>query len=252
MLTTRLIACLDVADGRVVKGTSFADLRDCGDPAALAARYEADGADEIAVLDVRATLEGRSARRAAVERVRAAVGLPLTVGGGVTSIDAAAALFDAGADRVVVNSAALRRPELLTHLADRYGAQAAVLAVDARRQGQGGYEAVVRAGSRATGLDAVSWAAEGARRGAGEILLTSIDRDGTGTGYDLDLIRRVVAATGRPVIASGGAGTALDLLAALEAGADALLVAGILHRRETTIRDLKRALAARGKAIRPC
>jgi imidazoleglycerol phosphate synthase cyclase subunit len=256
MVTIRIVPCLDVRDGRVVKGVRFEGLRELGDPAEFAARYAAEGADEIVFLDIAATLlNARRGAAATIARVRAALSIPLTVGGGIATPDDAARLFDAGADRVALNSAALLRPDLVSTIADRYGGQAAIVAIDARRRGQG-YEVLVRAGTAPTGLDAASWAREAERRGAGEILLTSIDRDGTGEGYDLALLEAVRAATTVPLVASGGVagdGRAVaQMLAAIDAGADALLLAGALHRGELSISNLKRSLAAAGRTIRPC
>jgi cyclase len=246
----RVIPCLDVRDDRVVKGVRFDRLADSGEPSVLAARYEAEGADEIVLLDVVASAR-RTLPLATVRAVRDAIALPLTVGGGVVTLSDAARLIDAGADRVSINSAAVRRPELLSQIAARFGRQATVLAIDVRRSGTT-WEVVTRAGQEPTGLEAISWAAEGARRGAGELLVTAIDRDGTGRGYDLELLRAIVAAVDVPVIASGGAGTAADLVAAAEAGAEGLLVAGMLHRGESSVGALKRRLAADGQAVRRC
>ncbi len=260
MLMRRVIPCLDVDAGRVVKGVRFANLRDAGDPAELAARYEAQGADEIVVLDVSATPAGRGHALETVERVRARLSIPLTVGGGVRSIDDAEALLGAGADKVAVNTAAVTRPELLRELADRFGRQCIVLAVDAARPNvdTGGdanasrtrAEVVVRSGRERTGRDVVTWARDGAALGAGEILLTSFDRDGTGHGYDLALIAAVAAAVPVPVVASGGAAHADHLTAALQAGADAVLIASMLHDGVTTVDALKRALGVAGVAVR--
>jgi cyclase len=270
---SRVIACLDVRDGRLVKGTRFASLVDLGDPAACAARYAEEGADEIVLLDVSATIDGRLAGRAAIERVREAIGIPLTVGGGVRSLADADRLFDAGADRVSVNSAAFARPRLLGEIARRYGTQAVVLAIDARprrwRVGRAddapdsadsatqeaelpGGEVMLRSGTLATGCSALDWALEGARSGAGEILLTALDRDGTGSGYDCGALALLASRLPIPIIASGGAKTPDHLVEAIRAGADAVLVAGILHRNEATVRSLKKALAAAGVRVRPC
>ncbi len=243
MLTRRLIPCLDVRHGRVVKGVRFENLRDCGDPAAAAARYQQQGADELVLLDVSATLEERRSHWHTVAAVRAVLSLPLTVGGGVRTIADAEALLQHGADKVAVNSAALRDPLLLTALARRFGRQCIVLALDAARRPDGGFAVFARSGTAASGRDAVDWAREAVARGAGEILLTSIDRDGTGLGYDLDLLALVRAAVPVPVIASGGASTTGHLRAALQAGADAVLVASLLHDGVTTVQALKSALA---------
>jgi cyclase len=248
----RVIPCLDVKDGRVVKGVKFANLRDAGDPAEQAARYARDGADELVMLDVSATVEGRAAALETVRRIRREISIPLAVGGGVRTLEDAGALLDAGADKVGVNSAAVADPQLVTSLADRFGAQCVVLAVDAKRNPgtQSQWDVRTRAGSTSAGLDAVAWAAKGAQLGAGEILLTSMDRDGTGGGYDLDLLRSVSAAVKVPVIASGGASNPQDLAYALEAGADAVLAASIFHDGVWTVQGVKRELATRGVAVR--
>jgi len=251
MLTRRVIPCLDTRNGRVVKGVSFQGLRDAGDPVELAARYEAAGADELVILDVSATTEGRAHALETVRAVRGALGIPLTVGGGVRSVGDAVALLEAGADKVAVNTAAVRDPGLLTQLASRFGAQCVVLSVDAAARPGGGWQAVVRAGTEPTVLDAVTWAADGAQRGAGEILLTSVDRDGTQAGYDLALVAAVASRVRVPVIASGGARTGDDLVAAIRAGADAALAASIFHDGVATIASVKRALAAANIAVRP-
>ena len=249
MLTRRLVPCLDVRAGRVVKGTRFQDLRDCGDPAELAARYARAGADELVLLDVSATLEERGHALATVAAVRAVVDVPLCVGGGVRTIDDAEALLEAGADKVAVNTAAVLRPDLLDRMAQAFGSQATVLAVDAIPTGA---DHLVRthAGSADTGRRVVDWVAEASGRGCGEVLLTSIDRDGTGEGYDVELLARVRSVTDVPLIASGGARTVAHLVAALRAGADAVLVASLLHDGVTTIPALKDALAAHDLPIR--
>ena len=252
MLLNRIIPCLDVRDGRVVKGVRFEGLRDVGDPAELAAGYAADGADEIVLLDVTATIESRSAMLDTVAAVRRAIDVPFTVGGGIRTIEDAAAALTAGADRVAVNSAAVRRPELLTELADRFGTQCVVIAIDGARREPGRWEVAIGAGREWTGIDAVIWAQEATECGAGEVLLTSHDRDGTGAGYDLDLVSAVSSQVRTPVIASGGARVAADLESAFVAGASAALLAGVLHDRLTTIRDLRRALSALGRELRPC
>ncbi len=249
-LTARVIPCLDVRDGRVVKGVRFQSLRDAGDPAERAAHYEATGADELVLLDVSATPEGRANAAETVRAVRAVLGLPLTVGGGVRAIADAARLLEAGADKVGVNTAAVDEPALLTRLADRFGAQCTVLALDAARC-PGGWEVVVRSGRDRTGRDAIAWAAEAADRGAGEILLTSWDQDGTRAGYDLELLRAVSAAVRVPVIASGGAAHAGHLIDALRAGADAVLAASIFHDGDTTPAAVKATLRDAGLPIRP-
>jgi imidazole glycerol-phosphate synthase subunit HisF len=246
----RVIPCLDVDRGRVVKGIEFVDLRDAGDPVELAARYDAAGADELVFLDITATSDRRDtvvqlARRAADELF-----IPFTIGGGIRSVADAQAVLDAGADKVSVNSAALARPELISELASTFGAQCVVLAIDAKQRAPGRWEAYVAGGRRATGRDAVQWAADGARRGAGEILLTSMDRDGTSSGYDLELTAAVTAAVSVPVIASGGAGELAHLAAALQAGADAVLCASILHYGQHTVAEVKNRLAQDGIAVR--
>ncbi len=253
MLTRRLIACLDVRHGRVVKGIRFGALRDVGDPADLAARYEQQGADEIVLLDVSATLEGRGALLDAVGAVRRAIGIPLTVGGGIRSAEDARALLRAGADKTSVNSAAVDRPGLLSEMAECFGRQCVVLAVDAARRADrpDSRQVVTRSGQRRHELDAPAWAAHGAQLGAGEILLTSLDRDGTQSGYDLALLSAVSRAVSVPVIASGGARTPGDLADAFAAGAEAALVASILHDGHTTVEGLKNELARLGVTIRP-
>ncbi len=249
-LAARIIPCLDVRAGRVVKGVRFQGLRDAGDPAELAAAYEAQGADEIVLLDVSATPDGRATARDTVRRARAALSVPLTVGGGVRAVDDAAALLEAGADKVGVNTAAVRRPALLGELAERFGRQCTVLALDAAALPGGGWELVILSGRERTGRDAVAWAAEAAAAGAGEILLTSWDRDGTRSGYDLELLAAVSAAVEVPVIASGGASRPEHLVAAVRAGADAVLAASIFHFRETTVGSLKAAMAEAGLEVR--
>lgn len=242
-LSRRLIVCLDVTGDRVVKGVRFADLRDVGDPVALARRYEAEGADEIVFLDVSASMEQRTTLLECVRRTAERLFIPLTVGGGIRSVDDASAALRAGADKVGVNSAAVARPVLLSEMAAQFGAQCVVASIDARRRAEG-WEVYVRGGSKATGLDAVEWARECVERGAGEILLTSIDRDGTRAGYDLELTRAVAESVAVPVIASGGAGSADHIRDALAfTGADAALVAGILHDGDFTVRSIKKALA---------
>jgi len=249
MLTTRIVPCLDVRDGRVVKGVKFQGLRDAGDPAERAAAYEGQGADELVVLDVSATPEGRSNATDTVRRVREVLGIPLTVGGGVRRSEDARRLLDAGADKVAANTAAVEDPSLLDALATTFGSQCTVLALDAARR-DGGWEVVVRSGKERTGLDAVTWAREAALRGAGEIVLTSWDRDGTRSGYDTELIAAIAAAVSIPIVASGGAAHAGHMVEALRAGASAVLAASILHDGETTVGDLKRALEAAGIPIR--
>jgi cyclase len=246
----RVIPCLDVDGGRVVKGTGFVELRDAGDPVELACRYDAAGADELVFLDITATSDRR---RTVVELARRAaddVFIPFTVGGGIRSVADAQAVLDAGADKVSVNSAALARPQLIDELAGTFGAQCVVLAIDAKGDGRAGWEAHLAGGRAATGRDAVAWAQEGSERGAGEILLTSMDRDGTSAGYDLELIAAVAARVSVPVIASGGAGEIAHLVQALRAGADAALIASILHYGRHTVAEVKAELAAAGVPIR--
>jgi cyclase len=249
-LARRLIPCLDVDDGRVVKGTRFRDLTDAGDPAELAARYDAEGADELVFLDISATTSGRGATLDVVSKTAETVFIPLTVGGGIRSEEDVRALLRAGADKVSLNTAAVRDPELLSRCAARFGTQCVVVAVDAKRR-DGGWEVYVEAGRTATGLDAVAWSARAAQLGAGEVLLTSIDRDGTGEGYDLDLLRAVSDAVPVPVVASGGAGRPEHFAQALTEGrADAVLAASRFHFGELTLRQVKEYLAANGIPIR--
>jgi cyclase len=247
----RVIPCMDVDAGRVVKGTRFIDIRDAGDPVELAAHYDAEGADELVFLDITATADKRStvvelARRAADE-----VFVPFTIGGGVREVADAQAVLDAGADKVSVNSAAVARPELVGELADVFGAQCVVLAIDAKQRADGGFEVYVAGGRTATGRDAVAWAREGVERGAGEILLTSMDRDGPKDGYDLPLTRAIAEAVDVPVIASGGAGAPEHLVEGIAAGADAVLCASIFHYGQYTIAEVRDALRAAGVAMRP-
>ncbi len=251
MLTARIIPCLDVRDGRVVKGVRFSGLRDAGNPAQLAAAYEAQGADELVLLDVSATPQGRSTQLECVRKVRARLSIPLTVGGGVRKVEDAGQLLSAGADKVAVNTAAVKQPALLTQIADRFGSQCTVLALDAARA-QTGYEVVVRSGTQRLPLDAVQWASTAAKLGAGEILLTSWDRDGTKSGYDLSLLQAVSSAVNVPVIASGGAATPQDLLLALKAGAQAVLAASIFHYAEFSVGQLKEFLSQGKVEVRPC
>ena len=250
MLTVRIIPCLDCRHGRVVKGIRFQGLRDAGDPAQLSAAYEAQGADELVLLDVSATPEGRGNHLHTVRAVRAGLSIPLTVGGGVKTADDAGRLLEAGADKVGVNTAAVERPEVLTEIATRFGSQCAVLALDAALTGSGGWEVVVQSGKKRTGIDALEWARKAVDHGAGEILLTSWDRDGTRSGYDLELIRAISGAVRVPVIASGGADTPLHLLEALQAGADAVLAASIFHDGDYTVEKLKQYLTTEGIKLR--
>jgi cyclase len=250
MLTNRIIACLDVMDGRVVKGTSFVNLRDAGDPVVLAERYEAQGADEIVYLDIAATDEGRGTLLDLVRRTAERLFIPLTVGGGMRTVDDIANALRAGADKTAVNSAAVRHPELLAHAASRFGSQCVVASIDALRRGES-WEVYVNGGRQPTGLDAIEWAKRCAELGAGEILLTSIDRDGSRSGYDIELLSAVAAVVAVPIVASGGAGTARDVVDAfVRGGADAALLAGILHDATTDIRGLKSALQAASIPVR--
>ncbi|MCY3699962.1 MAG: imidazole glycerol phosphate synthase subunit HisF [Gemmatimonadetes bacterium] len=254
MLNVRVIPCLDVRDGRVVKGVRFDNLADQGDPARLARRYEREGADELVILDVSATAEGRVARFETVGRVRDEISIPLTVGGGVRTAEDAGALLEAGADRVAVNTAAVERPELLSEIATRFGAQCAVLALDGGATSDeacpSGFEVLTHSGSRRTGLDAAQWGRRGAELGAGEILLTSFDRDGTRSGYDLALIGVIRGAVPVPIVASGGGAHAGHMCAAIEAGADAVLAASIFHQGDWSIGRLKDRLQQLGVAVR--
>jgi imidazole glycerol-phosphate synthase subunit HisF len=245
----RVIPCLDVDAGRVVKGTNFVDLRDAGDPVELAERYDAEGADEIVFLDITATHEKRDTIVELARRAADNVFIPFTIGGGIRSVEDAQAVLDAGADKVSVNSAAVARPELLNELAAVFGAQCVVLAIDAKAVA-GSWEVFVAGGRTSTGRDAVEWAREGVERGAGEILPTSMDRDGTTDGYDVALTRAVADAVPVPVIASGGAGELDHLVAALEAGADAALCASIFHYGTYSVAEAKAHLAAAGIAVR--
>jgi len=249
----RVIPCLDVDAGRVVKGIGFLDLRDAGDPVELACRYDAAGADELVFLDITATSDKRETVVELARRTADDVFIPFTIGGGIRSVSDAQAVLDAGADKVSVNSAALARPELLDELAGTFGAQCVVLAIDAKarhRPVASGWEAYVAGGRERTGRDAVAWAREGAERGAGEILLTSMDRDGRTAGYDLELTAAVAGAVGVPVIASGGAGELEHLTQAVKAGADAVLCASIFHYGHHTVAEVKEHLARDGVAVR--
>jgi imidazole glycerol-phosphate synthase subunit HisF len=251
MLLRRVIPCLDVDKGRVVKGVEFVDLRDAGDPVELAVRYQDEGADEIVFLDITASHERRETVAELARRCADDLFIPFTIGGGVRSARDAQAVLDAGADKVSVNSAAVARPELLGEMAEVFGAQCVVLAIDARREDGGSYGVFVEGGRRPAGRDAVEWAREGGERGAGEILLTSMDRDGTEDGYEIELTRAVADAVDVPVIASGGAGTLDHLVEAItEGGADAVLCASIFHYGHHTVREAKERMRAAGIAVR--
>jgi cyclase len=251
-LAVRVIPCLDVDAGRVVKGVNFEHLRDAGDPVELARRYDAEGADELTFLDISASHEGRATTMEIVSRTAEQVFIPLTVGGGVSSVDDVDRLLRAGADKVAVNTAALHRPELVAEIADRFGSQVLVLSVDARRAPgtDSGFEVTTHGGRKSAGLDAIAWAARAAELGAGEILLNAMDADGTQAGFDLDLVRLVRAAVSVPLIASGGAGSAADFPPAVEAGADAVLAATVFHFGTVSISEVKAALAAAGRPVR--
>ena len=254
-VAVRVIPCLDVDAGRVVKGVNFVDLRDAGDPVALAAAYDAQGADELVFLDITASSSDRATTYDVVRRTAEQVFIPLTVGGGVREVDDFDRLLRAGADKVGVNTAALARPELLAEAAERFGAQCVVLSVDARRCGEGvstdsGFEVTTHGGRQGTGVDAVAWAARAASLGAGEILLNSMDADGTKDGYDLELIRLVRAEVAVPVIASGGAGTVAHFPPAVDAGADAVLAASVFHFGDLTIGAVKDELRRTGHVVR--
>jgi len=247
----RVIPCLDVTDGRVVKGTNFVDLRDAGDPVELAARYDLEGADELVFLDITASSDNRDTTIEMVRRVADEVYIPFTVGGGIRTLEDARRMLRAGADKVSVNTAAVERPELITEIAGEFGAQCVVCAVDAKRSGDS-WEVYLHGGRTPTGIDAIEWAQEAVRRGAGEILLTSMDRDGTREGFDLDLTQAIVDAVTVPVIASGGVGSIDHLVDGVAIGrADAVLAASIFHFREHTVADAKAHMAAAGITVRP-
>jgi cyclase len=253
MLRRRVIPCLDVADGRVVKGTRFVDLVDAGDPPELAERYAREGADELVFLDISAAPERRATLLEIVERTAHRAFIPLTVGGGVRSVDEMRDVLRAGADKVSLNTAAVADPELIARCATRFGSQAVVVAIDAHRgpDTSGPWEVVVKGGREPTGLDAVGWAERAVELGAGELLVTSIDRDGTGTGFDTDLLRSITGRVSVPVIASGGAAGPADFVAAVrDGGADAVLAASIFHRRIHSIASVKAAMAAAGLPVR--
>ena len=251
-LAVRVISCLDVDGGRVVKGINFQDRRDAGDPVELAKVYDAEGADELTFLDISASHEGRATTMEIVSRTAEQVFIPLTVGGGVSSVEDVDRLLRAGADKVAVNTAAIRRPELVAEIADRFGSQVLVLSVDARRAPgtDSGFEVTTHGGRRSAGLDAVAWARRAAELGAGEILLNAMDADGTQDGFDLDLIRAVRREVTVPVIASGGAGRTEHFAPAVEAGADAVLAATVFHFGTLRIADVKAALAAADHPVR--
>ncbi len=250
-LAKRVIPCLDIADGRVVKGVNFVNLRDAGDPVEVARRYDAEGADELAFLDIRASIETRSLLYGMIERVADQVFIPLTVGGGVNTVEDIRALLNAGADKVSINTAAVSDPSLIDAAAGRYGSQCIVAAIDAKKYAVDAWQVYIHGGRTPTGIDAVQWAAELCERGAGEILLTSMDRDGSRTGFDLKLTRAVVEAVDVPVIASGGVGTLGDLVDGIvEGGADAVLAASIFHYGEYTIAQAKAAMKAAGIEVR--
>jgi cyclase len=254
MLTKRIIACLDVDAGRVVKGTRFLDLRDAGDPAELAATHAAGGADEVVLLDITATHERRHTLLETVRRTARELFVPFTVGGGIGSLEEASAVFDAGADKIAINSAALRRPALITEIAGRFGSQAVVVAIDAKSSGDGDHQVYVSGGRTAVNRTAVDWAREAEQRGAGEILLTSMDCDGTRAGFDCDLTAAIERAVSIPVIASGGAGCVAHFVEVFQRGrADAALAASIFHFGIHEIRQLKQELQAASIAVRfPC
>ena len=251
MLAKRIIPCLDVRDGRVVKGVNFVNIRDAGDPVELASYYSAQGADEIVFLDITATSDGRDTVADVVERTAAQVFVPLTVGGGIRSLEDFQLLLRAGADKISVNSAAVKDPALISGAAERFGSQCVVLAIDARRRPEGNYEVVVAGGRTPTGLDALEWAREGQRRGAGEILLTSMDADGTKAGFDLEMTRAVTRAVSIPVIASGGCGSLEHFAQVFEqTGCDAALAASLFHFGELTVPQVKEYLASRNIPVR--
>lgn len=250
MITVRVIPCLDVRDGRVVKGVRFQGLRDAGDPVELSTEYERQGADELVILDVGATPQGRANQVETVRAVREGLSIPLTVGGGVRKVEDAGRLLAAGADKVGVNTAAVRDPDIITRIANRFGRQCTVVAIDAARTRDSRWEVVVLSGTDRPGLDVVDWAGEAVDRGAGELLLTSWDQDGTRAGYDLALLAAVSSAVSVPIIASGGAARPEHLVEALQAGADAVLAASIFHDGEYTVSDCKRAMREAGLEVR--
>ena len=251
MLKLRVIPCLDVKDGRVVKGVNFVSLRDAGDPVEQAAIYDAAGADELTFLDITASHENRDTIIDVVGRTAARVFLPLTVGGGIRSTEDMRRLLLAGADKCSINSAAIARPDFINEAARKFGSQCVVVAVDARATGNGGWEIFTHGGRNATGIDAVAWCAEMQARGAGEILLTSMDRDGTGAGFDLDLLKAVATRITIPIVASGGVGTLAHFAEGAAAGATGLLAASVFHFGQFTIAEVKSSLAAAGLPVRP-
>jgi imidazoleglycerol phosphate synthase cyclase subunit len=250
MLTVRIIPCLDVKHGRVVKGVKFQGLTDQGAPDELAAAYEEQGADEIVMLDVSATPEGKGTQLETVQKIRARLSIPLTVGGGVREVEDAEALLNAGADKVSINTAAVLNPGIVDEMAERFGSQCTVIAIDAKSDGAGSWEVVVSGGRKETGVDAIAWIAEVCERGAGEILLTSWDRDGTREGYDLELLEAASDAVPIPIIASGGANHPGHLAEAFEVGADAVLAASIFHEGDYTVAEVKAELADKGFEVR--
>jgi cyclase len=251
MITARVIPCLDVTNGRVVKGVNFVDLRDAGDPVELAARYDTEGADELVFLDITASSDGRATMVEMVERTAEQVFIPFTVGGGIREVADARTMLRAGADKVSVNTAAVQRPDLIAEIAAEFGAQCCVCAIDAKRR-EGGFEVYLHGGRTPTGIDAVEWAVRATRLGAGEILLTSMDRDGTKEGFDVQLTREVADAVGVPVIASGGVGTLQHLVEGVTlGGATGVLAASIFHFGQHSIGEAKAAMAAAGVQVRP-
>ncbi|MFT4773971.1 MAG: cyclase [Ilumatobacter sp.] len=253
MKVARVIPCLDVAEGRVVKGTNFVDLRDAGDPIELAARYDLEGADELVFLDITASSDNRDTTIDMVHRIAEQVYIPFTVGGGIRTLEDARRMLRAGADKVSVNTAAVQRPELISEIAAEFGVQCVVCAIDARRrQPDGGWEVYLHGGRTPTGIDAIEWAIEAVRLGAGELLLTSMDRDGTREGFDVELTRAISDVVNVPIIASGGVGTLEHLSdGVIQGGADAVLAASIFHFREHTVAEAKAAMTAAGITVRP-
>jgi len=249
MLLHRVIVCLDIKDGRVVKGVNFVGLRDAGDPVEVAKRYEAEGADELVFLDISASHEGRDILRDVVQKVAECVFMPLTVGGGIRTLDDATRLIQAGAEKISLNTAAVQNPDLIRQVSGKFGACATVVNIDPRRVG-GGYDVFIHGGRTPTGLEPVAWAKRVEELGAGEIVLTSMDADGTNAGYDLPITKAVAGAVGIPVVASGGAGTPKHMADAIAAGADAVLAAGMFHFGKYTVPQVKAELAALGVRVR--